>query len=102
MPYKIAWVEPDKNLNLKVYPYLPDGYVERKELLFQQYRYATLRVDSTLESVHYCPECNGWVEGDCNKYEVNTLDGRRLSGRRGTDFHCARCGYKLGFFGMMS
>lgn len=107
MPYIQKWVEPAKNLKLEVFQELPDLFIEvdSKFSLSRQYRLATIGGQEFAHpnnSLHYCPECKGWIKGHPNDYAVNTLDSRRLAGRRGTEYHCARCGRKLGFFGMMS
>ena len=50
----------------------------------------------------FCHHCQGWIEGEPHEHEVNDLDGRRLCGRRGTEFWCLRCAQQIGFSGMMS
>jgi len=50
----------------------------------------------------FCHHCGGWIEGEPHENEVNNLDGRRLAGRRGTEFYCIRCARQIGFSGMMS
>jgi hypothetical protein len=49
---------------------------------------------------HRCHWCEGWIEGRANQSGVNTLGP--LSGRRGTEYNCRRCGREIGFAGMMS
>lgn len=105
MPYIQQWIEPKKNPKLKVYPNLPPDYQEVRGGLTQGCRLANIggKFFALPEhTLHFCETCGGWVEGACNEYAVNNLDGRHLSGRRGTDYHCARCGGNLGFIGMMS
>ena len=107
MPYIQEWVEPKKSLKLKVHIELPSGYLEvdKNSSISRQYRMASIGGEPFAipdKSLHFCDKCNGWINGWPNDYEINTLDGRRLAGRRGTEYHCARCGHKIGFFGMMS
>ena len=49
---------------------------------------------------HKCPMCKGWIEGAPNEYREDTIGP--LCGRRGTTSHCRRCGWEIGFSGMMS
>jgi len=51
---------------------------------------------------YFCHHCQGWIEGQPHENEVNNLDGRRLAGRKGTEFFCIRCAEEIGFSGMMS
>lgn len=55
-----------------------------------------------LKNWFYCPYCQGWIEGKPHENEINNLDGRRLCGRKGTEFYCIRCAREICFSGMMS
>ena len=50
--------------------------------------------------MHHCRYCGGWIEGQAFVVSVNTLGP--LSGRKGDQMHCARCGEELAFFGKVS
>jgi hypothetical protein len=114
MPYRQIWVEPDKNPRLESWEELPKGYVE-SSIRLGGYRNASKVMEiEVLEALrempfmlYYCegdtiqdlPGC-GWVEGRPNEYKINTLGP--LSGRRGVEFYCAKCGAKMGFRGAIS
>lgn len=46
---------------------------------------------------HFCPECNGWIEGDPFGSLENTAGP--LAGRSGWSHHCRRCRTELSFCG---
>ena len=103
MPYQTTWVAAKKDPNRKCYAILPDGY-EVASGLFACYQLASkdgTRCAIPENALHFCEKC-GWVEGYPNQYKVNTLDSAHLSGQRGEDYHCARCGNHIGFSGVMS
>lgn len=50
--------------------------------------------------MYHCRFCEGWIDGEPTEFRINTLGV--LSGRRGSEFYCRRCGQELAFFGMMS
>ena len=51
----------------------------------------------------FCHHCGGWIEGEPHENEVNTMSpSHPLSGRRGWEFYCLRCGGEIGFSGMVS
>ena len=51
-------------------------------------------------SYYECRHCGGFVPRHPHKSRVDTLVP--LSGRRGIEWYCVRCGNKLRFMGMMS
>ena len=88
-------------MTLKVHKELPPGVTERPNRL-GRLRDAHGMIGDSFVTFHFCPDCDGWIEGHANDYEVNTLNPARLAGRRGTEFFCRRCGYRIDFVGMMS
>lgn len=101
MPYRQVYEEPPKDMKLAVLKDLPDGVTERKTW-FSNLREADGHIDKKWVFYHFCPKCEGWIEGDANKYPVNTLDSRHLAGRQGDEYYCRRCGYQIAFIGLMS
>lgn len=102
MPYRMVYEEPPKDPSLPVITELPEGYKE-PELRWAGYREARHEARPYGMKVYYhCPHCKGWLEGHPNGYGVNTLDTSRLAGRRGTEYFCKRCGWEVGFSGIMS
>lgn len=82
---------------------LPAGFIE-DQLGLSNHREAQRRpmIDHAINFLHHCERCGGWIDGVPHDFPVNTLEPRRLSGRRGTEFHCRRCGSQIGFSGVMS
>jgi len=52
------------------------------------------------ELSYYCKYCKGWIKGEPNRYQEDTL--APLAGRKGAVEHCIRCGNEINFFGMRS
>ncbi len=77
MPYQTVWVPAPKDESLVVH--------QTKLMNSPSY---------------YCPFCNGWIDGEPNRFEEDTL--APLAGRKGTALHCIRCGEEIDFFGMYS
>lgn len=104
--YQPPKLEPD----LQCFAELPEGYTISKLGLF--YSKAVKVVD--LPEIKHLPfsmfECRGdtiqslpgcgWVAADPIEEPINTI--RPLSGRRGTDYICPRCGAKIAFSGCYS
>ena len=93
------------NPELEVFKELPDNYEE--DLLGLSSREASIKGDclkeplDVLKKMHHCGHCGGWIDAlpiQESVYEplVN------LTGRQGTFYYCARCGYELCFVGRMS
>lgn len=101
MPYYMHYEPPPTNMGMKVHKELPVGVRERERLLSHLREADGIVNDAWLE-FHFCPDCDGWIEGHAQEFKVNTLDGGRLSGRRGTEYFCRRCGYQIAFMGIMS
>lgn len=101
MPYVQHYVPAPKNMDLKVYPDLPGGYVEERIWLIHGYREA--RKSGSFDTMYFCDlDCKGWIEGEPNDYPVNTLEPEHLAGRRGREYFCRRCGRQIAFIGLMS
>lgn len=96
MPYESRWVDPPTDPTLPVLAEPPEGCVPGigfggpKEVRTPDHR----------RHFYECRHCKGWIEGHPHESRVNNLGP--LSGRRGTEFHCVRCGHEVGFTGMMS
>lgn len=105
MPYKQVWFDASKDENIEVYRDLPPEYHERKFGLWGV-KQAELNVEYWKDDkelwMYECHHCNGWIKGEPNKYEINTLRPSQLAGRQGTEFYCRRCGNQIGFMGIMS
>lgn len=101
MPYRQVYEPASQDMSIEVVQELPEGITERRHS-YSGIREARGDGDRYFEAYTYCRHCDGWVKSSPNMYNVNTLDTRSLSGRSGQDFHCARCGEKIGFMGMMS
>ena len=102
MPYRRTWFDAPKDMSLKVYKELPEGAVEGNLSFMHNLKEASGYVNGQYMFFHFCRHCGGWIEGHANSFEVNTLNSRQLSGRRGTEFYCCRCGERLAFSGIMS
>jgi hypothetical protein len=95
MPYKMRWVPAPNNDALAVHKELPDGFAETEE----PWGYRVAR-GPHYAPMHFCPRCGGWIDGHATDYREDTTGP--LCGRRGTAYHCARCGWELAFVGMVS
>lgn len=102
MPYRQEYFEAPKNLSLPVHKELPDGVEEGRLSFIHNLKEASGYIDGHYVWFHFCKRCGGWIEGQPNGYEVNTLSSHQLSGRRGTEYHCCRCGEQIAFSGIMS
>lgn len=100
MPYRTVYEPASKDPSIEVVQELPEGIEEKRNL--GNYRMARGSGDRYFEEYTYCRHCGGWVKSHANMYSVNTTNSHSLSGRNGQDFHCARCGERIGFMGMMS
>jgi hypothetical protein len=90
-----------KKPHLIVHTELPFGILEAREFL-REYRTATGYNGGHFKTFYFCPKCNGWLEGWPVQYHQHTLVPHALAGRSGYVEDCERCGYELGFVGMVS
>lgn len=102
MPYRNQWFDAPKDMSLTVHKELPEGVHEDSLRFLHNLKEASGYTGLYYVTFHFCKHCGGWIEGHANEYEVNTLNSSRLSGRRGTEYHCCRCGEQIAFMGMMS
>lgn len=86
-------------MNKPVIKELPVGVMERQGPLLE-YREAYGFVGGVGVWYHFCPRCDGWVEGYPVERRINTLE--LLSGRQGKAEYCARCNYELAFRGAVA
>ena len=93
MPWRMEYESAPADESLAVSANLPTEFVE-DDMGYRDARgpHAT--------HMHYCPKCGGWIEGHANQFREDTLGP--LCGRRGTTYHCRRCGYEIGFTGCMA
>lgn len=102
--YKAEYFEFPKRMELPVLKELPPEF----ELCFSSSFEAWTRLqflDGKADKLRFmtaCHYCGGWVEGKPYEHRVNTLDGSRLCGRKGTEYYCPRCAKEIHFSGMMS
>ena len=93
------WKRDATRPDVEVVPAPPDGYVE--DGLYHCWGMKVVRApDLKGPRYHWCRSCDGWVEGRPREDRVDTLGV--LSGRRGTEYYCLRCGGHLGFDGVMA
>lgn len=85
-----------KNLLLGVHAELPPG----RQMFWDNFESKLKTAFVAGKSYHWCDRCNGWIEGEAQEYEVNSL--RPLSGRRGKEYNCRRCGEEIVFVGAVS
>ncbi len=52
------------------------------------------------EEYNHCYRCDGWVKAPLIQDSVDDMG--MMCGRRGETWNCARCGWEIHFFGMMS
>lgn len=102
MPWKQTYEPAPKDMSLVVLKELPEGVTEHQELFSRIKTAAGKPSAEGWPHYYFCRYCGGWIEGYPNEYRVNTMDSYRLSGRRGTESHCIRCGEQIGFSGMVS
>ncbi len=102
MPFRQQWFDAPKDMSLTVHKNLPEGVFEDQFRFLDYLKEAHGYVDGRHVVFHFCKRCGGWIEGHANQYEVNTLNSGRLSGRRGTEYYCCRCGEQIAFSGLMS
>lgn len=107
MPWLQVWQDAPKDESLRVWKTeeLPLGtYIGSHHIAsVRMFREAQCIVDpDTWRNWYECRHCGGWIEGNPNTFQVNTLDSHRLSGRWGTEYHCIRCGEQIAFIGAMS
>lgn len=102
MPYRHQWFDAPKDESLIVHKELPEGVSEERLSFIHNLREASGYIDGHYVFFHFCRRCGGWIEGHANQYSVNTLNSRQLSGRRGEEFYCCRCGEQIAFSGLMS
>lgn len=89
----------DTNPNLPVLSELPAGILDIDTNGREKQAYG---VDAEGQAInfHYCDQCKGWIPGYYHAVAHNSLG--RLSGRRGTSYHCCRCGAQISFIGLMA
>lgn len=95
MPYVQHWEPAPKDPKLVVLKELPPGKVRERDWGVRE-----AFVDGN--PYHYCDCCKGWIEGSASEYAVNTLNPGMLSGKRGREFYCKRCGKEIEFIGARS
>lgn len=102
MPWRQVYEPAPKNERLPILENLPNG-VEEKSFSLSAIREAWGHpTPETFASYYHCYRCGGWIEGQPNSYQVNTLNPAMLAGRQGTEYYCRRCGEQIGFDGLMS
>jgi len=102
MPYRQSWFDAPKNMSLTVHKELPIGIHESNGGWINNLREAAGYNLDEHKTFHFCSHCGGWIEGHANEYSVNTLNSSQLSGRKGIEYFCCRCGEQIAFNGMMS
>lgn len=95
MPWESHWVPAPKNLALPVLVELPEGVEE-----YPAFGDVVRRASGIGRRFYLCKRCKGWIEGDPTQSRVDTL--APLSGRRGVETYCIRCGEEIAFSGLMS
>lgn len=101
MPYRQVYEPAPSNKSLPILEELPAGVMEDSlSLTIREARGRT--ADGVYRYFYFCRRCKGWIEGQANTYQVNTLAPHQLAGRSGTEYYCIRCGDEIGFMGMMS
>jgi hypothetical protein len=106
MPYREVWYPAPTNESLPVLSELPTGYEEDRWRMGARQATARFGLDghphfeAKPRAYHYCHRCGGWVPGEPYTSEVSNLGP--LSGRKGTEYYCRRCGKEIGFVGMVS
>lgn len=102
MPYRNQWSDAPKDMSLPVLKELPEGVAEGRLAFIHNLKEASGYVDGHYVFYTFCKRCGGWIEGHANSFSVNTLNSSQLSGRKGTEYFCCRCGEQIAFMGMMS
>lgn len=92
-----------KNLDLEIIQKLPSGVVPIIQLPNEaKVAGGFVGFDNEYKTFHHCPDCKGWIAGKPIAHKHNNLRPTRLTGRRGTSWYCARCGWQLAYRGKMS
>jgi len=102
MPYHMVYEPAPADESLPVLKELPNGIAEYPTLTSNLREAHGHTADGLYRSYHFCAYCDGWIEGEANRYFVNTLNPQQLAGRQGTEYFCRRCGKEIGFMGVMS
>ena len=102
MPYRHQWFDAPKDSSLTIHNQLPEGVEEGRLSFGHNMREASGHVGDRYMFFHFCKRCGGWIEGQPNAFEINTLNPSQLAGRKGTEYFCRRCGEQIAFMGMMS
>lgn len=89
----------DNNLSLPVLSELPTGIQDIETRGREKEAYG-INEDGEVFTFHYCDQCKGWIPGYYHAVQHNSLG--RLSGRRGTSYHCCRCGAQISFIGLIA
>lgn len=97
MPYE--WTPPPREPHLEVSKELPEGYKEWSSDPKRACLEGEIPVIAE-KPFHHCFMCEGWVEGNPNKYEENSMGV--MCGRDGEVSYCRRCGTEIGFSGCLS
>lgn len=90
------------NPELKVFKELPEKY-EADPLGFSdkeaKIKHEFLREPlDQLERMHFCYHCDGWIPGHPIREGIHE-PLVAMTGRQGTSYQCARCGYEICFVG---
>lgn len=96
MPYEQHYVPAPRDPSLTVHDDLPREFAERA----LSFGYLEAEARNPFRTMYFCRKCEGWIEGHPNSYREDTM--APLSGRRGTAYHCRRCGEEIAFTGMVS
>lgn len=102
MPYSLHYEPAPSDMSLPVLKELPDGVTEESFTLGVVREASGKPTEEGWPHYHFCPHCNGWIEGYPNEFPVNTFAPQHLAGRKGTEYFCRRCGHEIGFLGLMS
>jgi hypothetical protein len=94
MPWESSWVPAPSDPSLPVLAELPEGVAE------WPWPDDPRRAHGGGRRFYHCKRCGGWIEGNPTEYRVDTL--APLSGRRGVETYCIRCGEEIAFSGMVS
>jgi hypothetical protein len=95
VPYKQVWFDPPSDSSIPVLAELPEGVRE-----FMPGMVDPPEASGNRQRYYKCRYCKGWIPGIPRDYQVNTL--APLSGRKGVETYCIRCGKEISFCGMMS
>lgn len=95
----MKWPFAPVKTHIAVYAELPQGVIEA-DLPFINHREARGWVNGEYKNFYFCPQCKGWIEGWPKHEGTHTLG--LLSGRSGYSDNCVRCGYEVGFMGIVA